>query len=275
MFQILSMQSDPASCMPSEDVVGYVLSETSFKVWAIDGGSHLTQSPFTTFEHCSDAYWFATALSDFLANDLRQGDFDTGRLRPALDELRYRYMSLAPDTPLWAYPVAACTIAEVHHMREYIVVDVYHYADCFAMLAPHKRRGTIPGDRSWSPPEPQIMWQPCSGFTGEKLQALRLRRIEQQHNRGTTALTLNPRSADNATHQRHCAATPCHMLIGTDGLSRAWEHYGLMNQGDVMNFVATAGLGTLFARLRRYEQQHAPADMKSRDDAAALHVLCL
>lgn len=238
-------------------------------------GSHLTQRPFTTFDQCSDAHWFAVALSDFLANDLRQGGFDTGLLRLALAELRRQYMSLAPNTPLWAYPVAACTITDVHHMRDHIVVDVYQYADCFAILAPHERRGAISGDRSWSSLEPQAMWQPCSGFSGEKLQALRQRRIEQQHNQGTTALTLNPCSAADATHRRHTVVTPCHMLIGTDGLSRAWEHYGLMSHGDVIDFVATEGLGTLFARLRGYERQHTPDGMKPRDDAASLHVLCL
>ncbi|AJX33307.1 hypothetical protein [Burkholderia oklahomensis] len=275
MFRILSQQSDPASCLPSEDVVGYVQCGSSFKAWAIDGGSHLTECPFTTFDDFSDAHWFAAALSDFLANDLRRRDFDTGRLRLALNDLRRQYVSLAPSTPLWAYPVAACTIAEVRHMRDHVAVDVYHYADCFAMFAQHERRGLIPGDRSWSSIEPRAMWQPCSGFSGEKLHALRQRRIRQQHNQGTTALTLNPDSAANATHLRQSIVTPCHMLIGTDGISRAWEHYGLMGHGDVMKFLAAEGLGALFARLRGYERQHVPDGMKPHDDAAALHVLCL
>ncbi|WAS59132.1 hypothetical protein MK974_31900 [Burkholderia ambifaria] len=275
MFHVLSFQSDSASCLPSEDVVGYVQCESSFKAWAIDGGSYLTECPFTTFDHCSDAHWFATALSDFLAKDLRRNDFETGRLRSALDSLRCQYLSLAPDTPLWAYPVAACTIAEMRHMRDHVVVDVYHYADCFAMFASHERRGAISGDRAWSPVEPPATWQPCSGFSGEKLHALRQRRIEQQHNQGTTALTLNPDSAANATNMRQSFGTPGNMLIGTDGISRAWEHYDLIGHDDVMEFVATEGLGKLFARLREYERQHALEGMKPRDDAAALHVLCL
>ncbi|WP_232517929.1 hypothetical protein [Burkholderia ambifaria] len=274
MFEIFSLQSDPASCIPSEDVVGYLRCGSRFKAWAIDGGSHLTESPFTTFDHCSDAYWFATVLSDFLTDDLRRGNFDAGRLRSTLVELRHQYVSLAPHTPLWAYPVAACTIVEVHHMRDRVEVDIYRYADCFAMFAPHGHRGQIPGDWSWSSIEPRAMWKPCSGFSGQKLHALRQRRISQQRNEGTTALTLNPDSAANVTHLHQSFVTPCHMLIGTDGISRAWEHYGLLEHGDVIDFVATEGLGALFARLRAYERRHAPDDMKPQDDAAALHVLC-
>lgn len=275
MFRIFSSQSDPAFSMPLEDVVGYVQCESRFKAWAIDGASHLTECPFTTFDGCSDAQWFATALSDFLAEDLRHDDFDAGRLRRALDALRHEYLSLVADAPLWAYPVAACSIAEIHHLGDRVAVDLYHYADCFAILEPYDRRAAIPGDCLWSSTEPRPMWRPYSGFSGEKLDALRRRRIEQQHNRGSTALTLNPDSAANATHVRHRLATPCHMLIGTDGLSRAWEQYGLLAHEDVIRFVATEGFGTLLARLRAYERQHVPDGMKPRDDAAALHVLCL
>jgi len=274
MYQILSQLSDPCTCIPSEDVTGYVQRDDRFKAWAIDGGSYLTERPFTTFSDCSDAHWFATELSNLLADDLRDDSFNANRLHVGLDALRRRYVSLAPSTPIWAYPVAACTIIELQRLDEHIIADIYQYADCFALFG----RGN-PSYVSEAPTEfhsisSAIHWRPFSGFSGEQLTSLRDRRIEQQENKNTTALTLNAESAANCTHVREILDVPCQVLIGTDGLSRAWELYRLLETDSVIDFISKQGLHALFRRLRCHEDGQDQARPKSRDDAAALHIQC-
>ncbi|WP_323117825.1 hypothetical protein [Burkholderia alba] len=274
MFRILSQLSDPSSCLPSEDVIGYVQRGNRFKAWAIDGASHLSAHPFTTFDDRSDAHWFATELSGFLSRDLSERDFDAGRLRPMLAALGQRYRSMSRDTPLWAYPAAACTIVELQRTDTHVIADIHQYADCFALFGAAGIGEPAAGAGDFPSTSAQRRWRPFSGFSGERLDDLRDRRIEQQHNRNTTALTLNPDSAANGVHARRTLDAPCQVLVGTDGVSRAWEHYALIEQDDVIAWVWREGLPALFTRLRSHEETHARCDMKSKDDAAALHIAC-
>ncbi|AYZ62750.1 hypothetical protein EGY31_05500 [Burkholderia multivorans] len=275
MYRILSTLSDPCACIASEDVLGHVQRGDRFNAWAIDGASFLTDHPFTTFDDRSDAHWFAAELSAFLARELSEREFDAARLRPVLEDLRQRYLALSPDTPLWAYPAAACTIVELQRSGDQVVADIHQYADCFALFGAGRTDEPAPAVDDFRSTASRIQWRPRSGFSGEQLARQHERRIEQQHNRNTTALTLNPDSAANGIHVRQTFAAPCQLLLGTDGVSRAWEYYGLVDQGDVIDFVSRNGLPALFARLRHHEENYVNPEMKSRDDAAALHVLCV
>ena len=141
-------------------------------------------------------------------------------------------------------------------------------------------QGTLDQPKSVTPEfhsiSSEIEWRPYSGFSGETLDRLRNHRVDQQHNCNTTALTLNPLSAENCRHIQQKTPTPCHILLGTDGLSRIWEHYALVEQSRVIDTLAQEGLPSLFRQLREHEMggSSKQAELKSRDDAAALHIFC-
>ncbi|NIF92159.1 hypothetical protein [Burkholderia sp. Cy-637] len=274
-YRILSMLSDPGADLPSEDVIDYLQDDGKFKAWAIDGASFLTEQPFTTFPDRSDAHWFATELSAFLGRDLRHGDFDIERLGTHLMALRRDYLDRAPGTPVWAHPVAACTIIEMQRQGQRVMVDIHQYADAFVLFGSGVAVQPASASAGFVSAAGDFPWKPFSGFSGERLAELRERRIVQQRNQDTTALTLNAASVNNVVHVRKMLDVPCQVLLGTDGVSRAWEKYRLLEREEVIELVATAGLQALFRRLRHHEGGLDRAGPKARDDAAALHVQCL
>lgn len=259
--------------IPSEDVVGYLQRDHSVLAWAIDGASTLTPSPFTTFECISDAGWFARELADVLRK-FQFSPFSPLKLREDLDRLRQHYRRASEYArPLEDWPVAAATIAEIDFsIEKKLAVSIYRYADCFDLI--HQGPLPLPIDGKTSVPKQPFHdpWKPCSGFQGEVLDQLRQRRRQQQRNEFSTALTLNPESALNATETRLTLDTPAHILLGTDGLSRLWDTYGLMTREQAQRFVSQRGLLTLLETLRDFELT-APsggARGKRRDDASGI-----
>ena len=160
----------------------------------------------------------------------------------------------------------------IFSIEKKLAVSIYRYADCFDLI--HQGPLPLPIDGKTSAPKQPFHdpWKPCSGFQGEVLEQLRQRRRQQQRNEFSTALTLNPESALNATETRLTLDTPAHILLGTDGLSRLWDTYGLMTREQAQRLVAQRGLLTLLETLRDFELT-APsggARGKRRDDASGI-----
>ncbi|VVD86622.1 hypothetical protein PCA20602_01399 [Pandoraea capi] len=258
--------------IPAEDVVGYYRRPHSILVWAVDGASTLSESPFTTFSDVSDAGWFARKISDALPQ-LASPSFTTSRLQRQLRTIRQQYfLASGKTTPMHDWPVAAATIVEIAtDIPTKLSVTIHRYADCFELFHQEK----IPSSPKHNRPAPLTHafdeWKPHSGFTGDRLSQLRSRRSQQQRNEFSSALTLNPMSALNAQRVRLTLSTPAQILVGTDGLSRAWDTYGLMTKEEALRLVAQSGLDALLNVIRHHEASLAClADRKRRDDASGV-----
>ncbi|VVE63127.1 hypothetical protein PCA31118_01097 [Pandoraea captiosa] len=258
--------------IPTEDVVGYLRRPGSVLAWAIDGASTLSESPFTTFDDISDAGWFARKVADALSN-MADSAFMPSRLHQELISIKQAYFSASGSKrPVHEWPVAAATIVEMDVVSSSrVAVSIYRYADCFELL----HEGPIPLDTDLraplSVPRTYDPWKPHSGFTGDRLSQLQARRCEQQRNELSSALTLNPVSAFNAKKLQTSLHTPAQILVGTDGLSRAWDTYGLMTSAQALRLATQSGLGALLHAVRHHEATLASnTDRKRRDDASGI-----
>lgn len=277
-FNVESISQGIYQDIPSEDVVGYLQRERSILAWAIDGASTLTESPFATFDCISDAGWFARRLADLL-RQLETITFSKSKLHDGLDMLRQEYRAASKLVPpLQDWPVAAATIVEIDFsVGTTLSVSIYRYADCFDLI----HQGALPHSNRDKPSASQRPsydpWKPCSGFRGQPLEQLRQRRRQQQRNEFSTALTLNPISALNATEAHLTIDTPAHILLGTDGLARVWETYKLMTREQAIQLVARTGLSTLLNILRDHEARIPAGETsgKRRDDASGIYVSLL
>ena len=259
--------------IPSEDVAGCLVRESSALAWAIDGASTLAEQPFQHFSGVTDAGWFARRIDTSLRECFVERAFDLDGMAELLVSARDAYVDAgAGSEPLWVWPVAAAVIVEIDLVASQL--RIYRYADCFVETAAVPsvncvlRRGCSGCDGV------RPHWEPCSGFNGSTLALLRARREAQQRNQGTSALTLNPLSASNAVLECRSIQTPCDILLGSDGLSRLWETYGALSRAQAMRCLETEGLASLFRRLRRFEAEHetgAPG-FKGRDDAIGLQL---
>ncbi|KWR77252.1 hypothetical protein [Cupriavidus sp. IDO] len=261
--------------IPTEDVVGYLLRERSMLAWAIDGASSLTAAPFMTYEDITDAGWFARRLGQLLEKQFQDVPFSKAQLHHGLQILRAEYRHDGGDAqPIWAWPVAAATVVEIDRTTEQAHISIYRYADCFVEVF----QGTPPSvNHSARPAQlPSIydVWKPYSGFQGHKLVDLRQRRMQQQKGECSTALTLNPASAMNAVEEQRGIATPAHIVLGSDGLSRVWDTYQLMTNEQAMDLIVQQGLPSLLQVLRYFEAiaLTGSADLKRRDDASGIHI---
>ncbi|MHA7685480.1 hypothetical protein [Cupriavidus sp. PET2-C1] len=261
--------------IPTEDVVGYLLRERSMLAWAIDGASPLTAAPFKTYEDITDAGWFARRLSQFLERQFQEVPFSKAQLRDGLQILQDEYRHDGGGAqPLWAWPVAAATVVEIDRTTELVHMSIYRYADCFVEVL----QGTLPSAnhfaRATQLPPSYDLWKPYSGFQGKKLADLWQRRLQQQTGECSTALTLNPASAMNAVEEQRDIATPAHIVLGSDGLSRVWDTYQLMTSEQAMHLVVQHGLPSLLQVLRDFEASvlTGGADLKRRDDASGIHI---
>ncbi|OIQ83904.1 hypothetical protein GALL_342780 [mine drainage metagenome] len=259
--------------IPSEDVAGYRQRDTSLLAWVIDGASTLTDHPFQHFPGVTDAGWFARRIEALLREEFADRPFDLAGMAGVLATARSDYLNAGAESkPLWAWPVAAAVVIEVDAVANQL--RVYRYADCFVetAMAPSVGCGPRRGYSGFGGIRPR--WEPCSGFTGSALSLLRARREAQQRNRGTTALTLDPSSAAHAALQLRTIALPSDILLGSDGLSRLWDTYGVLTRAEAMRYLATEGLASLFLRLRKFEAEHETGalGLKRRDDAIGLHL---
>lgn len=261
--------------IPTEDVVGYLLRERSMLAWAIDGASPLTAAPFKTYEDITDSGWFARRLSQLLEKQFQDIPFSKAQLRNGLQILQEEYLHDGGDAqPIWAWPVAAATVVEIDRTTEPVHMSIYRYADCFLEVL----QGPLPSEnhsaRPAQLPPSYDLWKPYSGFQRKKLVDLWQRRWRQQESECSTALTLNPASAMNAVEERREIATPAHIVLGSDGLSRVWDTYQLMTSEEALHLVVQHGLPSLLHVLRGFEAS-APtggADLKRRDDASGIHI---
>ncbi|WP_047906398.1 hypothetical protein [Pandoraea faecigallinarum] len=258
--------------IPTEDVVGCHRRSQSMLVWAIDGASTLSASPFTTFGDISDAGWFARKISDAIPK-LATPSFSTSRLHRQLHTIRREYFDASSETnPMHDWPVAAATVVEIATVSPArLLVSIHRYADCFELF--HEGRTASNPDHGVPARLIQTFdeWKPHSGFAGSELSQLRSRRCQQQRNEFGSALTLNPVSAFNAKRIELTLNTPAQILVGTDGLSRAWDTYGLMTKAEALKLAAESGLGALLNAVRCHEASLAHrADRKRRDDASGI-----
>lgn len=258
--------------IPPEDVVGCIERDTSILAWAIDGVSTLTESSFTTFDTVTDSGWFARRLARTLETRFRAIPFDRAVLAEELPGLREEYLDAGgAANPLWSWPAAAAVFAEISLSGDGVELTVYQYADCFAatLTAP-----LLSGAKTTVLRPVYDVWKPASGFQGAELERLRQNRHEQQQNRLSTALTLNPASAANGSETRRHIATPVHILLGSDGLSRIWDTYHLMSSAQAMELLARQGLPALLAVLRTFEATTPTGSprLKRRDDACGIHL---
>jgi len=262
--------------IPTEDVIGCLQREHSMLAWAIDGASTLTEVPFTTFDGLSDAGWFARRLAKLLVEQFKEAPFSKAKLRSGLQILQEEYSHAAQNAPpLWAWPVAAAVIVEIDQTAAQTQMSIYRYADCFELVLEGilSDGNHIAGSVS-QPPATYDRWKPFSGFQGQELTRLWQRRCEQQRNKFSTALTLNPASAINAIEEQRTIHTPAHIVLGSDGLSRVWDTYELMTSEQAMHLVAQHGLPALLRVLRDFEASDPTgrANLKRRDDACGIHI---
>lgn len=261
--------------IPSEDVVGHVQREDSLLAWVIDGASTLTETPFTTFSDVTDAGWFARELSRLLEERFQHTRFSPAELRLVLQDLRQAYRRAGGDArPLWAWPVAAATVLEVDMSVSPARLASYHYADCFIATWHTAACAERVVDDVVLPAAVYDPWKPYSGFQGVQRDRLWLRREQQQKNESSSALTLNPQSALNASLQSEILQRPGHVLLGSDGLSRVWDTYHLMTKAQALQCVAQQGLPALLRVLRTFEASARTGDagLKRRDDASGIHL---
>ncbi|WP_297908969.1 hypothetical protein [Thiomonas sp.] len=259
--------------IPSEDVAGYLVRETSALAWVVDGASTLAERAFPHFPGLTDAGWFARRIDTSLREWFAESPYDPSCMAGLLASARNDYLEVGAGVePLWAWPVAAAVIVEIDAALGRLCI--YRYADCFVETAaapsgnPAFMRGVI-GCAGVRP-----RWKPCSGFTGSTLAVLRARREIQQRNQGTGALTLNPHSATNALLENRSIQPPSDILLGSDGLSRLWDTYGVLSRIQAMRYTAREGLASLFRTLREFEENHETGaiGLKGRDDAIGLHL---
>lgn len=260
--------------IPTEDVVGYVRRDSSILIWAIDGASTLTESPFTTFSNITDAGWFARQLSILLELRFKHVPFCTQRLGEGLLELANAYRQAGGNhQPLWAWPVTAATLVEIDFSVSPMQMISYHYADCF--VAAWSGESVCESGNDMSALIPVYdRWKPYSGFEGEQLERLWRRREQQHRNQLSSALTLNADSAQNATVKQDVLYAPAHLLLGSDGLSRVWDTYQMMSLEEAQHLVMQKGLQALLDALRAFEARTRTGNtgLKRRDDACGIHV---
>ncbi|AKC68856.1 hypothetical protein [Pandoraea oxalativorans] len=259
--------------IPCEDVVGYHRAGQSILAWAIDGASTLSEAAFTTFCDVSDAGWFARKVAESLP-ELSAPSFASSNLHEKLHAIRHEYFdACAGANPMHEWPVAAATIVEINAVSpKRLAVSIHRYADCFELFEHAPLPSRAPDNPTQPVPQTYDKWKPHSGFADESLALLRSRRCQQQRNQFSSALTLNPVSAFNAKTSHLTLDSPAHILIGTDGLSRAWDTYGLMTAEEALRLVTQCGLNALLGKLRAHEATLAcsPADSKRRDDASGV-----
>lgn len=261
--------------VPNEDVVGYLSRGDSLLIWVIDGASPLSDQPFTVFPGESNSGWFARRLSECLKAEFSQRAFDTSALVQVIDQLKREFDERSEGAAAeWSWPVAAAVLVEISELEGQVVMKVYRYADCFFNVVQDDLGADVMGRRITAEPACFNAWKPASGFCGSKLEALRIRRVQQQRNVDTSALTINAGSAMNATVVSFSVSRPLHVLVGSDGLARLWEVYRELEVTEAMSIVATAGVARLVARLRQFEASpgRIQLDMKPMDDACGIHV---
>lgn len=261
--------------MPSEDVTGHVARGGTILMWAIDGASPLTDEPFTVFQNESNSGWFARRLSECLKTRFVEQTFNPAQLREVIGELRAEFIQCSGSpVPDWSWPVAAAVMVEVSELDGRVRIEVHRYSDCFFATAQGTLEADVTKARRIADAISTGRWKPASGFSGKTLTSLRERRARQQDNEGTTALTLNPESAMNASAVLLNRGRPLHVLVGSDGVSRLWESYAAMTISDAMSVVAREGVGGLIAELRRFEACAVlpQKDEKPSDDACCIHL---
>lgn len=261
--------------VPSEDVVGYLSRGDTLLIWAIDGASSLSDQPFTVFPDESNSGWFSRRLSECLRAEFNQRAFDTSALAQIIGELKREFDERSGGIAAeWSWPVAAAVMVEISEFESRVEMRVYRYADCFFNVVQDDLGADVMGRRITVEPACINAWKPASGFYGAKRDAMRMRRVQQQRNVDTSALTLNTDSAMNATVISCSFNRPLHVLVGSDGLARLWEVYKELDIPEAMSIAATAGVARLVARLRQFESApgRVRSDMKSTDDACGIHV---
>ncbi|HGM7337973.1 TPA: hypothetical protein ACKQCJ_004345 [Stenotrophomonas maltophilia] len=261
--------------VPNEDVVGYLLRGDGLLIWAIDGASPLSDQPFTVFPDESNSGWFARRLSECLKVEFNQRAFDTSALAQIIGELKREFDERSEGAAAeWSWPVAAAVLVEISEFEGQVEMKVYRYADCFFNVVQDDLGADVMARKITAEPACFNTWKPASGFCGAKLEALRTRRVQQQRNVDTSALTINSGSAMNATVISFSVGRPLHVLVGSDGLARLWEVYRELEVTEAMSIVATAGVARLVARLRQFEASpgRARSDVKPMDDACGIHV---
>lgn len=274
-FWIDQGSSGAYSDVPNEDVVGYISRGDSILIWAIDGASALTDTPFTVFSGESNSGWFSRRLSECLKSEFKSHSFSTVALMGAINQLRREFVLSANGAAVdWSWPVAAAVIMEVRELDNRVQMEVHQYSDCFYMSAPGDLEADVMRRRVSSVSNQSNTWRPASGFNGAKLDALRERRYQQQLNVHSSALTLNPESALSGARRCLEVSSPMHILLGSDGLARLWELYDAMEMSEAMSVAAKSGVSGLIEELRRFEASVAPfpLDGKPVDDACGIHV---
>ena len=261
--------------VPAEDVVGYIRRRHSILAWAIDGASTLTAIPFATFPNLTNAGWFVRRLDQRLREACRDVVFSPALLQGIIRSVREEYGRAGGfSQPLWAWPTAAALCVEIARVNGWIEMSIYRYADCFVETCQDAltKTGRSPfGTHSAPAFDP---WKPFSGFRGQKLAALWRRRVQQQMNVVRNVLTINPVSALHAVEEQRIIASPVHILVGSDGLSRLWDTYRAMTKAEAMQFLVEHGLHALLRELRAYEANSTTGsvDLKRRDDASGVHL---
>lgn len=275
MPKVATIVEDAAYETGSDDVVGFVKRTGVLSAWAIDGASVLSETQFVNFPDRTDSRWFADRISAYLSDELAERPFSHEGLYTAIKMIRDQYLQIAKATPIWAHPLVALALVEVRHIKGGFELVVNQFADCFVL---YKQLNRLPNVTHCKVQPCQARkWKPSSGFSGETLEALRARRQRQQMGFDTTALTLNPDSVGQGLPMTSSVISGAtHILIGTDGLSRAWELYDIINRAAVVEEVVERGLDGVVADIRRYEASnyHKPDGVKASDDASGVHIFC-
>lgn len=258
--------------IPSEDVIDCAKCGRALVAWVIDGASTISEQPFTTFRGITDSGWFARRISRLLGRAVRASSPTTQMLESILSRVRNDYTRAGGlRQPAWAWPMAAATIVHLVQRSGTIESTCLRYADCFCHVA-SACRPILPWSGCVSAGSLGRRWVPCSGVLGEPLRVLRERRTFKQLVDARGALTLDSTSAYGGSAQGAEIKSASIILLGSDGLSRVWQSYGILTAACALDVAARAGLPSLFQELRKFEASpfHVTAEIKAHDDASAI-----
>jgi len=263
---------------PSEDVFGFRETNSGFNCWVIDGATSIAVNPMQYRNDMSDPAWFARALSLSIFNAVGFRAMNEKTISSILLNLRNRYLEkCACNVHPHDYPLAAATYVNLQCKADEVILTVLEYADCFFSISSldgdfHKSRFSKPPNPVFSfPVEPKAE---LPVFSDDLLSKLRVRRLDQNINGASSALTLRPESALTAKKKKYRIRKPTLLLIGSDGFERLWRSYRVRSEDAVQ---LSARMGRLLAEmstLREWELEsnNISNELKSSDDATVLSI---
>ena len=268
-MEVVEIVHASASRAPSDDAAGFRRVGGALHLWVIDGATSVSAVPNRADPALSDAAWFARSLSAAIHRSVIQAPLTPARLADLLRRIEARYRARVRG-PLAAHdwPVAAMCYACIRVRGRRFVIEGLDYADCFLMARSTTGLRPQPGPTR-RPPLPPDASLPKSDTL---LAHLRARRGAQVERGVSSAVTIRAESAGRGRRVRMAVRGPALVVLGSDGIARLWEAYGLETAAQAMQRFARHGALRGVLRLRDWERTHAGhgREIKPADDATVL-----